>query len=1018
MKITFSLVIGLMFCSITMAQKEYFQQEVNYKIAVKLDDQEHTLTGNIEMEYTNNAPEALDFIYLHLWGNAFKDRSTAFARQKIRTNSTRFYFAEDSELGNYSGLSFTVDGQTARLELEPNDPDIAKLYLPEPLTKGATIRIASPFVLKIPASFSRLGHVGESYQMTQWFPKPAVYDRDGWHPMPYLDMGEFYSEFGDFDVTITLPENYVVGASGVLQTESEKAFIQQKVEETRAYLDTLQNPETGLVENDYPPSSENLKTIRFVAEKVHDFAWFADKRFRVVKSQVTLTSGQEVDTWVMFTKTNEAYWKEAISYVDRAVNFYSELVAEYPYPQATAVQSALSAGGGMEYPMITVIGYYNDPQGLDEVITHEVGHNWFYGILAFDERDHPWMDEGLNSYYDHRYTERYYGKQKGGILPRFLLGDTEATEYEIGYLLQARRDRDQAPQTTSDEFVPINYWLGGYEKPAVVFKYLEKYLGTDNFDPIMQSFYQKWAFKHPQPEDLRAHFAANTDKELDWFFDGLINSNEKIDYAITDLKQQGDQLEITVQNRGDIAAPFPISAVADTNILYTQWQEGFDESQTFSFPAQYGKSLAIDAQRWSLDVNRKNNYWHPAGVLKKVEPLTFKFLGSVENDKKTTLYYLPYPAYNAYDGFMLGMVLHNLTLPDRRFEFSLAPAYGFDSQKLVGLGSVKYHWFWGDGLTPQQLTLGVAGRSYSFSKETELGYQRLYPYLEYWFKRNPVTRISHRLKLGYTHLSRGYAIYSPDEPPVFEKTNLGFLGLEYALVNTNVLNSGALNVRLEYFPGNDELFEASGSYLKLSLEGKTSITYARGRRFDIRGFAGVFPQNENRNRGFISTGAFNLSAQGYNDYIFEELYFGRFENEGLWSQQIHQREGGMRYALGGAYQLGRSNNFALAVNLEWDLPFKLPARLSIRPYLDLGYFDNAMPTGEKDTFNDQFLWTGGFSWILAKGIFEINFPVVSSKNLQDIMVERGNYFSRITFLLDLRKAHPKKILDRTLEGLN
>ena len=209
-----------------------------------------------------------------------------------------------------------------------------------------------------------------------------------------------------------------------------------------------------------------MKTIHYKAEQVHDFAWFADKRFKVQKSEVTLASGKKVDTWVMFTKAEEELWKDAINYVDRSTIFYSELVGEYPYPHATAVQSALSAGGGMEYPMITVIGLSGTAQALDEVITHEVGHNWFYGILAFNERYHVWMDEGINSYYDHRYTERYYESAGLNILPDFFQGSSELTELELGYLVQARKNRDQAPSEHSNDFETINYWLAGYEKPA------------------------------------------------------------------------------------------------------------------------------------------------------------------------------------------------------------------------------------------------------------------------------------------------------------------------------------------------------------------------------------------------------------------------------------------------------------------------------------------------------------------------------------------------------------------------
>ncbi|NNE28436.1 MAG: M1 family peptidase, partial [Saprospiraceae bacterium] len=198
------------------AQKPYFQQQVNFVIDARLDDTLHQLQGNISMEYFNNSPDTLQEIYLHLWANAFSERNTAFTRQQVRQGSSKFYFAKEEDLGNYSGLFFKVDGMSGALTQEENNPDIGILGLPKPLPPGGKVDIESPFTLKIPASFSRLGHVDDSYQMTQWFPKPAVYDRDGWHAMPYLGMGEYYSEFGNFEVTLTLPENYVVGATGQL----------------------------------------------------------------------------------------------------------------------------------------------------------------------------------------------------------------------------------------------------------------------------------------------------------------------------------------------------------------------------------------------------------------------------------------------------------------------------------------------------------------------------------------------------------------------------------------------------------------------------------------------------------------------------------------------------------------------------------------------------------------------------------------------------------------------------------
>ena len=218
------------------AQSTRFQQKVDYKINVTLDDKSHRVTGDVSFTYTNNAPTALSEIWVHLWGNAFADRTSAFTNQKLKDGNTRFYFAKEEDLGGYSGLDFKTNFQSIKWKLDANHRDIAVLTLEQPLGSGKSITISTPFTLKIPASFSRLGHVDETYQMTQWYPKPAVFDHKGWHAMPYLDQGEFFSEFGDYEVVITLPENYVVGATGICLNEKEQIFLANKEKETRTWL--------------------------------------------------------------------------------------------------------------------------------------------------------------------------------------------------------------------------------------------------------------------------------------------------------------------------------------------------------------------------------------------------------------------------------------------------------------------------------------------------------------------------------------------------------------------------------------------------------------------------------------------------------------------------------------------------------------------------------------------------------------------------------------------------------------
>lgn len=1013
------IIIALfaIFCTPVFAQKPYFQQEVHYKIAVTLNDQQHSLSGNIAIEYVNHSPDQLEFIYLHLWGNAYQHRNTAFAQQHLRIGNTKFYFAQEADLGGFSGLDFGVDGQKANLEIQKDNPDIAILHLPKALESGKSITITSPFQLRIPASFSRLGHVGESYQITQWHPKPAVYDAAGWHPMPYLDMGEFYAEFGSYDVTITLPDNYLVGATGELQTASERLFLEKKVAESTQLLNGGSAPPawSQVQEDSFPPSSKTMKTIRYRADKVHDFAWFADKRFLVQKSEVLLASGRKVDTWAMFTNTERNLWKQATQYLNRAVKFYSDAVGEYPYPQMTAVQSALSAGAGMEYPMITVIGTAWTPKDLDIVITHEVGHNWFYGILASNERDHAWMDEGINSYYEKRYTKQYYKEADDfADIPNFIRRGSEMTTNELVYLFQARRNLDQAPASHSDDFTATNYLLSAYEKPALAFAHLEQYLGIAKFDAAMQSYFREWQFKHPQPADLRQIIEKETAENLHWLFEGLLYSNAKLDYAIAHLEKSADSLRLTIKNKGKVAAPFVLQGMKEGQIVFQQWHPGFDKKQDIFFPKGDYDRLTLDAERILLDINRKNNHIKPSGS--KVEPFQLRFLPGPEDDKRTQFFWSPAMAWNQYDKYMLGLVLYNTTLPFKNLDFTLLPMYSFANNSVLGLADVQLHLYPRSKLV-QSVALGLGARRFHFDQNFKFDYQlqytRLVPSLTVELGKKPASNFYQQLQWR--------AIVLNQEFPQFGSLLGNFIGKKqdntvihewrYSGENRRKLHPFSFLLALEQQTYEDN-FDRKQRYLKASLEWKSSFTYQSDKNIRFRFFAGGFITNTRREAGAIFPGAFNLTAQGFNDYRFDDYYFGRTEGEGIWSQQITIRDGGMKNTIGDGFSLGRSNNYVLAFNMIADLPGKMLLRLPLKPYFDIGYFDNAMPTGASDTFEDQLLWSGGIALEFIQDIAAIYFPIINSKNIQDRYAERGNYWKRIAFTLDLRKLNPKELIKK------
>jgi len=497
----------------------YWQQKVDYTIDVSLNDVDHTLDGYVRIQYQNNAPDSLYFIWFHVWPNAFKNDRTAFSDQLLENGRTDFYFSNDEQKGYLNRLDFKVNKVTAVTEDHPVHQDIIKLVLPAPLAPGQSIQIETPFHVKLPDHFSRSGHVNQSYQVTQWYPKPAVYDARGWHEMPYLDQGEFYSEFGDYQVTINLPENYVLAATGVKTKETKEASTAVSV--PLPTNTTVKNKSVSTT----PTSSNIIKSVTYTQQNIHDFAWFADKEFERLQDTLQLPSGI-VEVNAYYNKTNSKAWKNSIGYIKKAILSKSNWIGEYPYPVVSVVEDAGKGDGGMEYPTITLISRPENDQMLDFLINHEVGHNWFYGILASNERHHPWMDEGMNSYYDNRYGQWKKtnaplspAKEKSTFMSK-RVPDDEIEDALLATLIGLKKD--QPIKTPSETFSAANYALVAYTKSAQWMKLLEKETGLPVFDSIMRTYYQQWKFKHPYPEDFKQVAVGVSGKNLDSLFNLLI----------------------------------------------------------------------------------------------------------------------------------------------------------------------------------------------------------------------------------------------------------------------------------------------------------------------------------------------------------------------------------------------------------------------------------------------------------------------------------------------------------------
>lgn len=1013
------------------AQKTtYFQQEVNYRINVVLDDKNHTLKGKIDIEYVNNSPDTLNEIHMHLWGNAYKNQQTAFAKQQIVNRKKKFLYAKEADLGFFSGLNFSAENRKVRLEISKKDADIAILHLEKPLLSGEMAHFSTPFELKIPASFSRLGHVGQSYQMTQWYPKPAVYDNKGWHAMPYLNQGEFYSEFGSFDVSITLPENYVVGATGVLQNESESAFLESKIKATKVALDTAKSQTNK--QQVFPPSSEKTKTIRYLAQNVHDFAWFADKRFYVTKEVATLSDGSQVDCYAMFTDFQRDLWNKAASYVKRSVEYYSKRVGNYPYPHATAVQSALSAGGGMEYPMITVIDQVGDEKGLDIVITHEVGHNWFYGILATNEREHPWMDEGMNSFYEEAYNKEYYAnskdnsekKKKKGIN----IGITADSGLEnLAFRWMAIQENDQPCELHSAEYLSLNYGLIVYKKTAKSMGLLEQYVGTEKFNQVMQKYFKLWKFKHPYPEDFRKLWESEVrDLNLSWFFDDLINSTNNSEVRIRPagkVIQDTEGIPLTIHARGT-NIPVPISGLKNKQIITTRMYNlpKGEKSMRILFPTGDYDKIVVDHEAFlpsktrSAELDGKGNL--PSGYyLPKV-----KAINLLENpNRPMTFGLLPAFSYNHYDKGQLGALIYTPLIPRvANFYTYLMPLYSFEQKQWNGTFGVNKAVYFKKGIL-HKVDAQAGFRTYSYNNDNH--YEANSRYFRYQIggsadfrKKYANDSKNHNIAFRLVSVTEKEPIGISFQEKRYRDTssNYAVAELKYTFKNTLLLKPINWNVTAQYGSGFAKVFTTFNQ--KILLEHKNEAIH-------IRAFAGCFLSYDNPvpNVGFRSSGRpgpFNT------DYMYDQQLVARSSGNpryyyppvgdkvdqrpssggSFFSQQLFIQDGGLKTLGSGLL----SNSWMASAGMGYDLPLQLPFR--IRPYFDFA----VVPSGNKLAS----IWNAGIGTIIVPDVFEIYFPIpyrdadgwrtLESKSIY--YDKRTTYAQKISFVLNINKLNPFEAL--------
>jgi len=976
---------------------EYFQQQVNYKISVQLNDVHHSLKGFEEIEYINNSPDTLRYIYFHLWPNAYKNQSTCLAQQFLKFGDRDFYFSKPEERGYIDSLNFQINNNKCRWKTLKDTIDIAVLYLNEPLLPHQSIKITTPFYVKIPsAKFSRLGHLGNAYYITQWYPKPAVYDRYGWHPMPYLHNGEFFSEYGQYDVRITLPKNYVLAATGNrIADEEEEQFLNQRIRLTQHII---ANTKDTVLSDNFPESSKEYKTVRFIENNVHDFAWFADKRFLVLKDEIELfESKKKINTWLYFTPKNINLWKKALEYINEATLFYSYFVGDYPYNNISAVDGSTAAGGGMEYPTITLINQSSTDKQLEETIVHEIGHNWFYGILGTNERDYPAMDEGINSFYEMRYLYKKYPELKlsetfGIPQGKKFLGIEKIPQkkyYEWSYKLLATHNADMPILWPSEKYTELNYGGIVYCKTAFIIEYLKNFYGEEVFDEAMAFYFKAFKFKHPYPEDFKIllnYFGGGDNIPL---LENIILTRKRIDYEISKIrKNENNVYELTITNKGQMTAPIVIQAIKDNKVVAEIWKNNITQKETISFPPLQADYFKIDYNEITPDLNRRNNTIKTTGLFKKTEPLQLNFGWKVDDFYKTQVHHSPLVAWNFNDGTMIGWAFYNYGIFPKKVEGFIAPMYALKSKTIVGSRDVYFNFF------PEKkiklLQFGVATKSYSYlygktidNKTYFNQYLKIEPYSNILFQqKDPTKKERHYLTLRSVILLDRESLQ-----PILNFTEKSYWMNEYKYTfeKNSAISPFSIELKLQH---NNAIAKSF-----VTLNGKF---YTNTKKFfEYRIFAGKFLNGVN-----ILNAPYAYRPSGYSntqDYLMDYYYFGRYQYDVFYRQQFIEAEGGLKVWTA----LGYSQDWMSSINLY------SPSIAGFRLFADLVVSDQKYLNVSSNTYS-KALYDAGIQFSVRK-FLNIYFPLLMSDVLKDNLKLNGfeKWFQWIRYSIHLNRINPR-----------
>ena len=896
-----------------------------------LDNEKRILTVIQEITYFNKSIDTLNSIILNDWNNAYSDKNSLLGKRFSDEFIRSFHIANDADRGKTRILNVLDENKTSIIYERPeNQVDLLEIKLPNKLLPNQKFKFSINYIVKIPNDkFTDYGfNENEKITLKDWFLVPARFENHKFVKNSNANIDDITNAICDYEIQLNIPENTTFATD----------------------LNSIENSKTN-----FQLSGKNRNTFSLFFDKTQSFINFKNANLEVV----TDLKNDKID---IIQKT---------IIVDKIVNFANDNLGKYPYEKITISQ--VDYGRNPFYGLNQLPNFLNP---FPNDFLYELKflktylNNYLHNVLKLNSRKDNWIYDGIQVYFMIKYMDEYYPKAKmmGSIakykiLKSFNLVNLDFNEqYSYYYILMARKNLDQPIGDSKETFLKFNEKIAGKYRAGLSLKYLDSYLSENKVSKSIKEFVNLNNQKQTNSEDLLQILKSNSKKNINWFFDKIINTNALIDYKITDYSKTKDSVTFIVKNITKTNVPISIYGIKNKQIVFKHWLENIKTDSTFTVKTEDAEKLVLNYNNEVPEFNNRNNWCKISGFFSNNRPFKFAFMKDLEDPKYNQILYVPAFNYNLYDGLTLGMRFHNDAILNRPFDFDIQPLYASETKSLVGSFAFTYNHILRNSKL-FNIRYGLYGSTSHYAPNAS------------YFKFNPVVALGFRDKdLRSNQFSRlifRHVLVSR------EKTNF------VAATATTIDNQDYSVFDSRYFNSINELTKkiSFGTNLQLADKfGKISSTFEYRKLFDnnqqlnLRFYAGAFLYRN------TATDFFSFALDRPTDYLFDYDYIGRSEQTGFFSQQLIVAEGGFKTKVANSF----ANQWITSLNAStniWNW---------VEVYGDVALFKN------KNT-NPKVLFDSGLRLNLVPDYFELYLPVYSS-NGWDIS---KNYNQKIRFVVTI-----------------